>query len=282
MLKRRPKERPPRQHGLSISRLIPNAITVAATCAGLTGIRFAIEGAFDFAAAAILLAAILDGLDGGMARLLNATTDFGSILDSLSDFVAFGVSPGFILYYWLLNDMGGIGWAVTLFFAICCGLRLARFNSSLDKLPVYAYNYFQGVPAPAGAALGLLPLFVGLGLGDLTLIPPVFVAIWAIFVSLLMVSNLPTFSFKKVKIPRKMFLPALAIFGLAVAMLIVRPWPTLTFLLVGYGFTIPYSVQKFAKLEKHAQKLKQEDHSEMAHLTLMKTARQTHQEKHKD
>ncbi|MCK5276638.1 MAG: CDP-alcohol phosphatidyltransferase family protein, partial [Alphaproteobacteria bacterium] len=149
MLKRKSRRKSrrgvPRFKGLSISKLIPNMITVGATCAGLTGVRFAIDEKWEFAVVAIIVAGVLDALDGRMARLLNSASDFGAELDSLSDFVSFGVSPALILYFWSLSSLGGIGWAVCLFLAICCGLRLARFNTNIGKLPPYAYNYFTGV-----------------------------------------------------------------------------------------------------------------------------------------
>ncbi len=143
----------PRLKGLTVGKLIPNLITVSAVCAGLTGIRFAVDGRWEHAVIAIIVAAILDALDGRMARILNASSEFGAQLDSLSDIVSFGVAPALVLYFWSLQTAGGIGWAVTLFFIVCCGLRLARFNSMLGKLPPYAYNYFTGVPAPAGALM---------------------------------------------------------------------------------------------------------------------------------
>ncbi|WP_420549982.1 CDP-alcohol phosphatidyltransferase family protein [Curvivirga sp.] len=257
--KKRSRRQSPRLSGLTINKIIPNAITVSATVAGLSGIRFALEGRWEFAAGAILIAAILDTLDGRMARLLNASSDFGAELDSLSDFVSFGVAPGMIMYFWSLGDLGGIGWACALFFSICMGLRLARFNSVLGTQPPYAYNYFQGVPAPAAAGLCMLPLV-------LTLVDPSLrdffvaemVAPWIIFVALLAVSSLPTFSFKKMKIPSSMVLPGLALVGLAIAMLVGRPWVTMSIVLIAYLVTIPFSVQRFAKLKAEAESLHQD------------------------
>lgn len=147
MLRRRSSRkfrRVPRFKGLSLSKLVPNMITIGATCAGLTGVRYALNGKWEYAVVAIIVAAVLDALDGRMARLLKSASDFGAELDSLSDFVAFGVSPALILYFWTLEALGGIGWAVALFLAISCGLRLARFNTNLGRLPAYAYNYFTG------------------------------------------------------------------------------------------------------------------------------------------
>lgn len=251
--RRRPR-RTPRLKGQTFSKIVPNAITVAATCAGLSGIRFAIEGRWEFAAGAILIAAILDTLDGRMARLLKASSDFGAELDSLSDFVAFGVAPAMISYFWLLDSLGGIGWGVALFFSVCMGLRLARFNSSLDKLPSYAYNYFQGVPAPAGAGLALLPLLLTFEIPELSqYIPPAFQAIWMIAVALLLVSNLPTFSFKKMKVPSHLMVPAMAGCALAVAFLVGRPWATMSVVLITYLVSFPFSFRSYSKLKAEAE-----------------------------
>jgi CDP-diacylglycerol--serine O-phosphatidyltransferase len=245
-----------KKRGLTFNRLVPNAITVAAACAGMTSIRFAIDGMWEFAAGAILIAAILDTLDGRMARLLNASTDFGAELDSLSDFIAFGVAPGFIMYFWALDQLGGIGWAVSLFYAISCGLRLARFNSSLDKLPSYAYNYFQGVPAPAGAGIALLPMLLFF-VFDLNIAEyPVFVAVWLIFTGLMMVGSFATFSFKKWKVPSRFMLPVLAFVALTVASLIGQPWITMSVVLIAYLSSIPFAVVSYRKLEEGAAKIK--------------------------
>ncbi len=256
MLNRRRKSgRPSRLKGTTIARLIPNMITVASTCAGLTGVRYALEARWEFAVAAILVAAILDALDGRMARLLRATSDFGAQLDSLSDFVAFGVSPALILWLWGLSELGGPGWGIALFFAVCCGLRLARFNSRLDKLPPYAYNYFQGIPAPAGAAIGLLPLTLGFVLGDAALIPPWAAGLWMVGVALLMVSEVPTFSFKKFKLAPRWVLPFMVLVGIFAAGLASAPWETLTIVGAAYLGTIPVSLQSYARLRREADRL---------------------------
>ena len=183
----------PRLKGLTVGKLIPNLITVSAACAGLTSIRFAVEGRWEHAVAAIFVAAILDALDGRMARILNASSEFGAQLDSLSDIVSFGVAPAMVLYFWSLQTAGGIGWAVTLFFIVCCGLRLARFNSMLGKLPPYAYNYFSGVPAPAGALMSLVPIVIHLSFGLDMVMEPVFVGTWSVIMACLMVSQVPTY-----------------------------------------------------------------------------------------
>ncbi|MEQ9491169.1 MAG: phosphatidylcholine/phosphatidylserine synthase [Alphaproteobacteria bacterium] len=241
-----------RLKGLTVAMLVPNAITVSATCAALTGVRFALEGRWDFACGAILLAAILDTLDGRMARLLNASSDFGAQLDSLSDFVAFGVAPGMILYYWSLQALGGVGWAVALFAAVCCGLRLARFNSRLDTLPPFAVNYFQGVPAPAGAGLLLLPLLMSLTTDGAFYPPAEAIAFWTALSGLLMVSEIPTYSFKRIKIPRAHILPMLAGIALAIAAMAGQPWGTLCLILIAYLITMPFAYRSFKRKSAEA------------------------------
>ncbi len=252
---RRNKSKHPRFKGLTFNKLIPNAITVAAMCFGLSAIRFAIEGQWEFAAGSILIAAILDTLDGRMARLLNASSNFGAELDSLSDFVSFGVSPALIIYYWSLQYMPNFGWAISLFYAVCMGLRLARFNSMLDKLPKYAYNYFQGVPAPAAAGLCLLPLVISFVFGDKIKIEPIFTAIWLITVALMAVSSMPTFSFKKMKLPSSMILPTLAGVAIIISLLITQPWISMSIVLVAYLLTIPFAINSYYKLKNEAERI---------------------------
>lgn len=266
MLKRRSKRKSrrgvPRFKGLSISKLIPNMITVGATCAGLTGVRFALDDKWEFAVSAIMVAGVLDALDGRMARLLNSASDFGAELDSLSDFVAFGVSPALILYFWSLSELGGIGWAACLFLTICCGLRLARFNTKIGKLPPYAYNYFTGVPAPAGAGLALMPLMATFAFGLDVLRAPLFIAVWSVIVALLMVSRLPTFSFKKVKIPTAAIVPILVAAGLLVAGLAGAPWRTLTLIGLAYIISFGYSAYTYRRLTAEAERMHDERDSD--------------------
>src|ERR1700759_2162120 len=161
----RPRKRiRPRFKGPSFNRMIPNILTMLGLCAGLTSMRFGLEGRFGAAAVAIVVAALIDGLDGRLARLLKATSRFGAEFDSLSDFLCFGVAPPFVLYLWSLQRGGAYGYVPCLMFTVCMALRLARFNAALDARPkpAYAYNFFTGVPAPAGAGLALFPLFLGL------------------------------------------------------------------------------------------------------------------------
>ncbi|MDH3231545.1 MAG: CDP-diacylglycerol--serine O-phosphatidyltransferase [Alphaproteobacteria bacterium] len=247
--------RVPRFKGLSISKLLPNMITVGATCAGLTGVKFAIEGRWEHAVIAIIVAGVLDTLDGRMARLLKSASDFGAELDSLSDFVAFGVSPAFILYFWTLQSLGRVGWIVALFLAICCGLRLARFNTNIGKLPPYAFNYFTGVPAPAGAGLALLPMIGTFAYGLPILNEPILVAVWSVIVAILMVSRVPTFSFKKVKVPHGAILPILVLVALLAAGLAGAPWLTLTSVGLIYIMSFGVSILTFRRLKAEAERM---------------------------
>ena len=251
----RGQRRIPRLKGLSVGKLIPNLITVSAACAGLTGIRFAVEGRWEHAVAAIIVAAILDALDGRMARILNASSEFGAQLDSLSDIVSFGVAPALVLYFWSLQEVGGVGWALTLFFIVCCGLRLARFNSMLGKLPPYAYNYFTGVPAPAGALISLVPIVVHLAFEVGVVMEPVVVGTWSVIMASLMVSQVPTYSFKRFKVPQPYILPFFVIVGLMLAGLAGRPWHVLTLLAIMYLLTFPFSYRSFRRLKAEAERL---------------------------
>jgi CDP-diacylglycerol--serine O-phosphatidyltransferase len=233
----RPKlERP------AMNRLIPNMITVAALCAGMTGIRFALNGEWQSAVAAVLIAAVLDGLDGRIARLLNATSKFGAELDSLSDFLAFGVAPAVIVYMWSVNLLGGFGWAVCLLLAVCAALRLARFNTALGdpNPPQWTRNYFTGIPAPAGALLALLPMIATFQLGgDAWTSGPWFNALWVLLVGCGMVSRIPTFSAKKVHLPPALMLPALLGVGILAVAISSAPWLTVLVGGVLYILTIP-------------------------------------------
>jgi CDP-diacylglycerol--serine O-phosphatidyltransferase len=255
MLKRRKFRRVPRFKGQSLNRLAPNVITVGALAAGLTATRFAFEGRWQLAVTAILVAAVLDALDGRMARLLKSASDFGAELDSLSDVIAFGVAPAVVIYLWALNIGTGPGWIAALFFTVCCALRLARFNTSLGKLPPYAYNYFTGVPAPAAAGLALLPVVISFEIGDGIVRHPMVAGIWLVVVGALMVSRLPTFSFKKSKIPQDYVLFVLVAAGLLVAGLAGAPWRTLTVIGVLYLFTLPFAWRSYHRLRREAERM---------------------------
>jgi CDP-diacylglycerol--serine O-phosphatidyltransferase len=233
---RRPQiERP------AMNRIVPNMITVGALCAGMTAIRFALVAEWQSAVFAVIVAAILDGLDGRIARLLNATSKFGAELDSLSDFIAFGVAPAVLLYLWTMSQLGGFGWAVCLLFAVCMALRLARFNTALGdpNPPPWTRNYFTGIPAPAGAFLALLPLMGTFAFGDGWAEHPSFQAVWVLLVAAGMVSRIPTFSAKKVHVPQAAVLPAFLLVGVLVVAVTSAPWPTVFLAGVAYLLTIP-------------------------------------------
>ena len=234
---------------LPIRTVIPNALTVLALCAGLTAIRFALEGRFEVAVVAIIVASVFDALDGRVARLLKGTTRFGAELDSLTDFVNFGVAPVLVLYLWSLSEIGGIGWIAVLGYAVCCALRLARFNVALEDpdKPAWSANYFVGVPAPAGALLVMLPLYLDfIGISFLKALP-LLVAIHCFFVAFLMVSRIPTFSGKRMglRIDREMVMPILLLVGFAAAVILNYPWYGFTAIALGYLAVIPLSMLRY-------------------------------------
>jgi CDP-diacylglycerol---serine O-phosphatidyltransferase len=241
---RRLKFRRPRLQRLSVGHLIPNLLTMGALCAGLSGIRFAFLGRWEMAVTMIIVAGILDGLDGRMARLLNVTSKFGAELDSLADFVSFGVAPAMIIYLWTMDQFGGVGWALTLAYAACCALRLARFNTALGdpNPPSWSRYYFTGVPAPAGAGLVLLPMMLTFEVGPGYFDRPSVNAAALVLVAFLMVSRLPTFSFKQVKIGQNFMLPALLLAGLLTAALVSAPWTTFVCVGAVYLASIPVSI----------------------------------------
>ena len=237
-----------RHHGRlgahSLNRLIPNSLTILAMCAGVTAMRFAMEGYWDRAVIAIVVAGVLDGLDGRIARALGATSRFGAELDSLSDFVCFGVAPAVVVYLWAMQGTGGLGWALALLFAVCCSLRLARFNVGLSQPSTQAdwdRDFFVGVPAPAGGGLALLPLIFGLQFES-----PVFESPWLngftlAGVAALMACRLPTFAFKRVKVPGRHVIFALLGVGAFAAFLISTPWVTLGLTGLAYLASLPYA-----------------------------------------
>src|SRR5262247_3415270 len=240
---RRLEGRRPRFRLIPVRVLLPNLITLLALCAGLTGIRLAIEGKLEWAVAAIVFAATLDGIDGRVARMLKGTSRFGAELDSLADFVNFGVAPGLILYFWGLHELGNVGWIAAMVFAICAGLRLARFNVAIDdpNRPPWAGNFFTGVPAPAGAITVLLPIYVYfLGMPRLAFVAPV-TFIYTLAIAFLMVSRLPVFSGKRVgkRVAPEMVLPVFVAVVLFFALLISYPWVVLTIGTVCYLASLP-------------------------------------------
>jgi CDP-diacylglycerol--serine O-phosphatidyltransferase len=235
----------------SINRMIPNVLTLLALCAGMTAIRYAVIGKFEAAVVAIIIAGILDGLDGRMARLLKANSSFGAQLDSLSDFLSFGAAPAIVLYFWTLAQLGPVGWVIALFFAACCALRLARFNTQLDvELPPYAYNFFTGVPAPAGAGLVTITMFISFDWGDGIARSPWLNAIIVAAVAALMVSRVPTVSLKRVRIHNDYVVPALLAVGILAAFLTTAPWPVMAAIGLVYLFSIPFSIARFYTLKR--------------------------------
>lgn len=230
--------------GFSINRLIPNLITLAALCSGLTAIRFALQGQFRLAVIAILVAAIFDALDGRVARRLGVTSQFGAELDSLSDFLCFGVTPALVLYLASLKDGGALGWVVTLMFPICSALRLARFNTTLlsdTPPPAWTSSYFTGVPAPAGALLALVPLVLSFEAEAAWPRHALVVGAVLVMVGGLMVSRIPTFSFKKGRIPRHLVLPSLLVAALMMGVIASSPWIGMSLLGLIYLSLVPYS-----------------------------------------
>src|SRR5262252_2897754 len=230
--------------GPSINRLIPNVLTLAALCSGLTAIRFALQENLKLAVIAIIVAAIFDALDGRVARRLGVTSRFGAELDSLSDFLCFGVSPALVLYQASLRDVGALGWVVTLMFPMCSALRLARFNTALladTPPPAWTGSYFTGVPAPAGALLALVPLMVSFEIDASWPRHALVVGFTMVLVGGMMVSRIPTFSFKKGRIPRHLVLPALLTAALAMGVLASSPWIGLSLLGLIYLSLIPFS-----------------------------------------
>jgi CDP-diacylglycerol--serine O-phosphatidyltransferase len=249
-----PEGRRRRFRPIPVRMLVPNVITLLAICAGLTAIRLSTEGKVEWAVAAIVFAAVLDGIDGRVARMIKGQSKFGAELDSLADFVNFGVAPGLILYFWQLHELNNGGWIAAMVFAISGGLRLARFNASIDdpNKPPYAGNYFTGVPAPMGAILALLPLYLAF-LG--TPKPPAtLTAGYTLLIAFLMVSRLPVFSGKQVRlrVPPEMVLPVFVSVIFFIAILIGYPWHILSIGSVLYLASLPLGWKSYKDHERAA------------------------------
>src|SRR4051812_43012345 len=239
---------------IPVRMLVPKLITLLALCAGLTAIRLAFEQRLEWAVAAIVFAAMLDGIDGRVARLLKGTSKFGAELDSLADFVNFGVAPALILYFWGLHELGNAGWIAAMVFAISTGLRLARFNVMIDdpNKPAWAGNFFVGVPAPAGAITVLLPIYVYLlGMPRLAFVAPV-TLVYTLAIAFLMVSRLPVFSGKRVgkRIAPEMVLPVFVAVVLFFALLVSYPWIVLTIGTVLYLASLPLGWLSYRRHER--------------------------------
>ena len=228
---------------LSINRMIPNILTLLALAAGVTAIRFGLDGRWEHAVLAIIVAAILDALDGRIARLLKGASKFGAELDSLSDFVCFGVSPVLVLYLWTMKDAGRLGWVLVMLFTICCGLRLARFNVMMEDhdAPAWQARFFTGIPAPAGGGLVLLPMVLSFQGSEDFFRQPWVVGIFMLVIAGMLVSTIPTYSFKKLKISRRWILPTMLITAAIAVFLINAPWLTLSVVGKAYICSIPLS-----------------------------------------
>jgi CDP-diacylglycerol---serine O-phosphatidyltransferase len=238
--------------GLAMRAVVPNAITAAALCSGLTGIRFAIDGMWREAVFAVILAGVLDAMDGRVARLLKAQSRFGAELDSLADSLSFGTAPALILFLWSLNDLTRLGWFAALAFAICGALRLARFNAQIDvnEQPHKSAGFLTGVPAPVGAGLAFLPLYLWIATGDETFRNPLLVAPWTGLVAFLMISNLATLSWGKMRPRRDVRLGLIALVGMVFAALLLEPWWTLAAICLVYLATMPWSIARYARIRR--------------------------------
>lgn len=250
---------PPRTGGLTLRSMVPNAITAAALCAGLTGIRFAITGDFDKAVLAVVLAGLLDGIDGRIARLLKAQSRFGAELDSLADNVSFGVAPALILFMWSLDDLPRVGWFAALAYAIACALRLARFNAQIDlpDEPRKTAGFITGVPAPVGAGLVFMPLYLWIVSDNELFRDPWLVSVWLVAMAFLMISSVATMSWGKLRPRRALRMEVIALFGLVGAALITEPWWTLIGICAVYLALLPVGILAYAKVKR--QRARQDD-----------------------
>ena len=239
-------------------KMAPNIVTLMALCAGITTIRFAIMEKWTYAIFCIFFFFFFDGLDGRVARKLKASSKFGAELDSLSDFVSFGVAPAVLMYQWSLHTLPNWGWILTLMFSAAMSMRLARFNTMLEDaaVPEYWSHYFVGVPAPMAAAIGIMPLLIWFDNKELEFIlrNPYFCGFIMFLVAFLMVSRIPTLSLKKTKISSDWFVPLMILFALFVSCLITRPWLTLGLFTLCYILTIPFTISRFLKEKKQAEK----------------------------
>ncbi len=250
----------PRGRGLPLRAIAPNAITALAMCFGLTGIRYAISatgiapqpGDWERAIGAIIIAGVLDGIDGRVARFLKGQSRFGAELDSLSDNVAFGVSPALILYLWSLQQFPRFGWICALTLAVACALRLARFNAQIDTedQPHKSAGFLTGVPAPAGAGLAFLPLYLWIVTENEWFRQPMIVAPWAAFVAILMISNVATFTWGSIRLRRHIRLEAILLAALVGTFLFSEPWLTLIGIAILYLISIPFSIRSYAKVKR--------------------------------
>jgi CDP-diacylglycerol--serine O-phosphatidyltransferase len=231
--------------------ILPNMLTLIGVCIGLTSIRFALDGKFEFAIIAIIFAALIDGLDGRIARLIKGTSKVGKELDSLTDMISFGVAPAFIMYFWKLNTLGRFGWLVCLIYVICVALRLARFNVNSNQEPSWRDNFFEGVPSPAGGILVLTPLIVSITNFDyINLNYDIVVPTFFIVTSLLLISKFPSYSFKKIVIQRKTTIFLLFGIVLFFGLLLIYPFNVIAISSIIYLLMLPISFFHYQKIKK--------------------------------
>ena len=238
--------------GIPLRAFAPNAITILALCSGLTGVRFAIDGEWAAAITMIIVAGVLDGMDGRIARLLRAQSKFGAELDSLSDVIAFGVAPAMILFFWSLDEAPKFGWTAALALAVCCALRLARFNSRMDAdfQPHKSAGFMTGIPAPAGAGLSFVPVYLWL-VTDNDLFRQWYVVMpWALGIAMLMISAIPTYSWSSIRLRRSWRIFALAGVGLFGAAMVTAPWWTLLAVCALYMIALPFGLASYAKVRR--------------------------------
>jgi CDP-diacylglycerol---serine O-phosphatidyltransferase len=237
---------------LPLTRLLPNILTLLSLCAGLSAVRFALELKWEAAVIAIIIASCFDVLDGRIARMLNSASKFGAELDSLSDLISFGVAPALIMHQWVLHDGGGLGWIAVLIYVVCAALRLARFNTMLDDhdAPDWSKGFFTGMPTPAAAGVMLLPLIWSFELENDWLRSPYLIAVWAIVVGGLMVSQLPTFALKGRRVPRSWIVPIMIAVGLIAAALVSNTWLALGLIVTCYIISLPFSWRQYRILSQ--------------------------------
>ena len=248
----------------SARMILPNMLTLIGVCIGLTSIRFALDGRYELAVIAILFAAIIDGLDGRIARLIRGTSKVGKELDSLTDMISFGVAPAFIMYFWKLNTLEKFGWLLCLIYVICVALRLARFNINSNQEPSWKDNFFEGVPSPAGGILLLTPLIISLsGFNFLQLNYNLIVPIFFILTSFLLISKFPSYSFKKIVIPRKTTIFLLFGIVLFFGLLLVYTFNVIAISTVIYVLLLPISFLHYRKIKKQHENDKIQDEDDL-------------------
>ena len=240
------------RRGIPLRAVAPNAVTALALCSGLTAVRFAIGGQWELAMAAIIVAGVLDGLDGRIARLLKGESRFGAELDSLSDVIAFGVAPALVLFLWSLVDVPRYGWIFALAHTVCAALRLARFNAAIDdkEQPHKSAGFLTGVPAPAAAGLALLPMYLWMVTDQPVFRSPFLVAPWLGFIAFLMISNVATYSWSSLRLRRNIRFEALAGVAIMFGALLSATWATLTIICAAYLAFIPFSIRSYARVRR--------------------------------